>query len=171
MAQDYSDFRPSRLWRRMSAERRIDAAELFWGDEQSTDQQVEAIAAIASHMKFRTKSVLALPAEKRVKYLATLPNVSDTIAARALVSYHLERHRPMMAAFLDLLGISHENGLINDDDVSKPETAKLKAAAAELASKYPPEDVSLYFATLVSQDPDTWGELADTPQAQTAVAH
>jgi hypothetical protein len=171
MAQDYSDFRPSRLWRRLSAERRMDAAELFWGDEQSTDQQVEAIAAIASHMKFRTKSVLALPADKRVKYLATLPNVSDTIAARALVSYHLERHRPMMAAFLDLLGISHENGLINDDDVSKPDTAKLKAAAAELASKYPPEDVSLYFATLVSQDPDTWGELADTPQAQTAVAH
>ena len=171
MAQDYSDFRPSRLWRRMSAERRLDAAELFWGDEQSTDQQVEAIAAIASHMKFRTKSVLALPAEKRVKYLATLPNVSDTIAARALVNYHLERHRPMMAAFLDLLGISHENGLINDDEVSKPETAKLKEAAAELASKYPAEDVSLYFATLVSQDPDTWGELADTPQAQTAVAH
>jgi hypothetical protein len=171
MAQDYSDFRPSRLWRRLSAERRMDAAELFWGDEQSTDQQVEAIAAIASHMKFRTKSVLALPADKRVKYLATLPNVSDTIAARALVSYHLERHRPMMAAFLDLLGISHENGLINDDDVSKTDTAKLKAAAAELASKYPPEDVSLYFATLVSQDPDTWGELADTPQAQTAVAH
>jgi hypothetical protein len=155
----------------MSAERRMDAAELFWGDEQSTDQQVEAIAAIASHMKFRTKSVLALPAEKRVKYLATLPNVSDTIAARALVSYHLERHRPMMAAFLDLLGISHDNGLINDDEVTKPETGKLKAAAAELATKYPAEDVSLYFATLVSQDPDTWGELADTPQAQTAVAH
>lgn len=171
MTQDYSDYRPSRLWRRMSAERRMDAAELFWGDEQSTDQQVEAIAAIASHMKFRTKSVLALPAEKRIRYLATLPTVSDTIAARALVSYHLERHRPMMAAFLDLLGISHENGLINDEEISKPDTAKLRAAAAELASKYPADDVSLYFATLVSQDPDTWGELADTPQAQIAVSH
>ena len=171
MTQDYSDYRPSRLWRRMSAERRMDAAELFWGDEQSTDQQVEAIAAIASHMKFRTKSVLALPAEKRIRYLATLPNVSDTIAARALVSYHLERHRPMMAAFLDLLDISHENGLINDEEISKPDTAKLRAAAAELASKYPADDVSLYFATLVSQDPDTWGELADTPQAQIAVSH
>ena len=171
MAQDYSDFRPSRLWKRMSAERRMDAAELFWGDEQSTDQQVEAITAIASHMKFRTKSVLALPAEKRVKYLATLPNVSDTIAARALVNYHLEHHRPMMAAFLDLLGISHENGLINDEEISKPDTAKLSTAAAELASKYPAEDVSLYFATLVSQDPETWGELADTPQARIAVSH
>ena len=108
----------------MSTERRMDAAELFWGDEQSTDQQVEAITAIASHMKFRTKSVLALPAEKRVRYLATLPTISDTIAARALVNYHLERQRPMMAAFLDLLGISHENGLINDEDGAKPERGR-----------------------------------------------
>jgi hypothetical protein len=171
MAQDYSGFRPSRLWKRMSTERRMDAAELFWGDEQSTDQQVEAITAIASHMKFRTKSVLALPAEKRVRYLATLPNVSDTIAARALVNYHLEHQRPMMSAFLDSLGITHENGLINDEAVAKPDADKLRAAATELASKFPPDDVSLYFATLVSQDTDTWGELAETPEAQGALSH
>ena len=30
----------------MSAEQRLAAAEPFWTDEQSTDQQVEAIAAI-----------------------------------------------------------------------------------------------------------------------------
>ena len=38
--------------------------------------------------------------------------LSDTVAARALVNYHLERQRPMMAAFLDLLAIPHDNGLI-----------------------------------------------------------
>ena len=58
MEQDLSEFRPSRLWKRLPVERRIAAAELFWDDEQSTDQQLEAVAAIASHMKFRTKSVL-----------------------------------------------------------------------------------------------------------------
>ena len=49
----------------MPLERRIAAAELFWDDEQSTDQQIEAVAAIASHMKFRTKSVVGLAPEKR----------------------------------------------------------------------------------------------------------
>ena len=132
MTQDLSQFRPSRIWRRMPAERRLDAAELFWADDQSTDQQIEAVAAIATHMKFRTKSVLGLAPEKRIKYLAGLPVISDTVAARALVSYHLERQRPMMAAFLDSLGISHENGLISDENVSKPDAAKLKTAAAEL---------------------------------------
>src|SRR6476659_8932996 len=105
MDQDFSEFRPSRLWKRLPLERRIEAAELFWNDEQSADQQIEAISSIAAHMKFRVKSVLNLPPEKRTKYLATLPSISDAIAARALVSYHLDRQRPMMGAFLDALGI------------------------------------------------------------------
>lgn len=160
MTPDYSAFRPSRLWKRMSAERRTEAAELFWTDEQSSEQQVEAVAAIASHMKFRAKSVFGLPTAKRAKYLAGLPAVSDSVAARALVNYHLERQRPMMGAFLDSLGITHDNGLISEETVGRPDRERLKTAVAELASAYPPEDVALYFATLVSQDPDTWGDLA-----------
>ena len=166
MDQDLSAFRPSRLWKQLPIDRRIAAAELFWKDDQSTDQQVEAIAAIAAHMKFRTKSVLALAADKRTRYLASLPTISDSIAARALVNYHLDRQRPMMAAFLDALGIAHENGLINDEQVPKPDADKLKRAASDLASQFPPGDVALYLSTLVSQDPDTWGELGDAPEAR-----
>src|SRR5215212_4898370 len=130
---DLTEFRPSRLWKKMSPERRIAAAELFWSDEQSTEQQLEAVAALATHMKFRAKSVVGLPIERKAKYLATLPNVSETVAARALVNYHLERQRPMMGAFLDSLGITHEDGLISEENVTKPEPEQLKAAAAELS--------------------------------------
>jgi hypothetical protein len=161
MERDLSDFRPVRLWKRMTAEQRLAAAEPFWSDDQSTDQQIEAVALIASHMKFRTKSVVGLPPEKRIKYLATLPTISDAIVARALVSYHLERQRPMMAAFLDELGVTHENGLIADETVPVPDADKLSAAAKSLAQKFPVEDVRLYLSTLVSQDPDTWGGLVD----------
>jgi hypothetical protein len=166
MERDFSDFRPIRVWKRMTAEQRMAAAEPFWADEQSTDQQIEAVTLIASHMKFRTKSVVGLPPEKRVKYLATLPTISDAIVARALVSYHLERQRPMMAAFLDELGITHEDGLIADETVPAPSPEKLSAAATSLAEKFPVEDIRLYFATLVSQDPDTWGGLADELQQE-----
>lgn len=161
MAQDFSEFRPSRLWKRMPADRRLAAAALFWGDEQSTEQQIEAVAALAAHMKFRAKSVLTLPLERKAKYLTTLPNIPETVAARALVNYHLERQRPMMGAFLDSLGIAHDNGLIADASLATPDAARLKAAAADLAAQYAPDDVSLYFGTLISQDPDTWGALAE----------
>ena len=149
-------------------ERRLEAADLFWNDEQSADQQLEAVASIATHMKFRPKSVLTIAPERRAKYLATLPTMTDAIAARALVTYHLERQRPMMGSFLDLLGIPHENGLINDDHEVKPDAATVKKAAGELATQYPAEDVSLYFATLVSQDPETWKELVDVVEPATA---
>ena len=164
MTQDYSGFRPSKIWRRMPAERRTAAAELFWGDEQSAEQQVEACATIATQMKFRAKSVLNLPVEKKTRYLVNLPQVSDAVAARALVNYHLVLQRPMMGDFLDALGIAHEEGLIKDETVVKPDSDKLKAAADQIAGKYPAEDVALYFCTLVSQDPETWGELAQLPQ-------
>jgi hypothetical protein len=78
------------------------------------------------------------------------------------VNYHLERQRPMMGTFLDSLGIVHEDGLISEENTTKPEPEKLRAAAEELATKYPQPDVSLYLSTLVSQDPDTWGSLAES---------
>jgi hypothetical protein len=63
----------------------------------------------------------------------------------------------------------HEDGLISEENVSKPEPEVLRTAAAALAAKYPPEDVSLYFKTLVSQDPDTWGNLAELTTDDSAV--
>jgi hypothetical protein len=168
MDRDLSNFRPSKLWRRMPMERRIDAAGLFWEDEHSADQQMEAIASIATHMKFRPRSVIGLDPAKRAKYLAQLPTVTDAIAARALVNYHLERQRPMMGAFLDLLGIPHDNGLINEEHIAKPDPEKVKQAAKDLAATYPPEDVALYLATLVSQDPETWESLVDVAEPSSA---
>lgn len=165
MTQDFTGFRPSRLWRRLPLDRRTAAAELFWTDEQSADQQMEAVTAIATHMKFRPRSVMSLPIERLSKYLATLPVVPDTVAARALVNYHLAQQRPMMASFLDKLGIPHEEGLISEETVGTPDPEKLRQAADTLGSEYPPEDVSLYFSTLVSQDPETWGGLVDLVNA------
>jgi hypothetical protein len=164
MEQDLTAFRPSKLWRSMPLERRIAAATLFWDDEHSADQQLEAVAAIATHMKFRPRSVVSLAPERRAKYLAQLPTISDAIAARALVNYHLAQQRPMMGDFLDLLGIPHENGLIAEDHEVKPDAEKLRHAAKELAVKHPPDEVRLYLSTLVSQDPETWGGLVDAVQ-------
>ena len=164
MDRDLSNFRPSKLWKKMPLGRRIDAAGLFWDDEHSAEQQVEAVSAIASHMKFRPRSVLSLAPDRRAKYLAQLPAISDTIAARALVNYHLERQRPMMSAFLDLLGIAHENGLITEENVAKADPAKVQQAVKDLTEKFPADEVSLYLSTLVSQDPETWDALIEVSQ-------
>jgi hypothetical protein len=96
-----------------------------------------------------------------VRYLSALPALSDAVAGRILVAYHLAHQRPMLAAFLDALGIAHDNGVLAAQDLTPPDPAKLKDAAAALRAAFPAADVDLYFQTLLVQDPDTWGGLAD----------
>ena len=151
--------RPSQLWKQLSPERKLKAAEAFWSDENAAAEQAEAIATIATRIKFRIKSVLAMPSEKKAKQLLALPSVSELVAARLLVAFHLIHQRPMMATFLDTLGIKHEDGLITEEDMKPPATAALNSAVTGLRASYPEEDVSLYLSTLTWQDPETWGEL------------
>lgn len=144
----------------MPLEQRLDAARAFWLDEDATDDQVEALLLISEQKKFRPKTLMSLDADRKARHLATVPHVTDALAVRVLVLYHLTARRALMGTFLDALGIAHENGLIQDEHV-KPDPEKIRPAVAELARQFPAADVTLYLNTLLSQDPETWGALAD----------
>src|SRR3954470_18841865 len=158
-----STLTPSRLWRRMTADQRLRAARAFWAEEEATEDQMQAVMLIAQQKKFRPKFVLNLDDERRAKHLATMVGLPEALAARCLVVYHLAEHPEMMGAFLDALGLKHDNGLIEDDE-AKPDPEKIAPAVETIAAKYPAEDVSLYLTTLVCQDPETWGGLSAFPQ-------
>ena len=147
----------------MTADQRLRAARAFWAEDQAADDHVQAAMLIAQQKKFRPKFVLGLDDERRAKHLASLAVLPETLAARALVVYHLAEQREMMGAFLDALGVKHDNGLIEDDS-AKPAADNMSAAVDAIAAKFPPEDVSLYLTTLVCQDPETWGALNTLPQ-------
>jgi len=157
---------PSRLWKSLTLDQRERIARAFWLDEEAVEDQLQAALLIAQQKKFRPKTVVSLDVDRKARHLATLGSVPDSTAARALVVYHLAEQRPMMGAFLDALGIKHEEGIIAEEEVTPPTTDALKQAARTLAASYPGEDVSLYLSTLVWQDPDTWGPLADLPETK-----
>jgi hypothetical protein len=152
---------PSRLWKRLTSEQRQRAAYAFWSDPEATDDQVQAAFLIAQRKKFRPKTVIGLDLDRKARHLATVAGVSDQIAARALVTYHLAEQRPLMKAFLDALGIAHENGLIQEENV-KPDAARLKGAVEKISMEFPREDVRIYLDTLLCQDPETWGGLEES---------
>lgn len=143
----------------MPPEKRQAAASAFWEDENGFEQQAEAIVTLARRMNFRPKSLAALPHERRTRLLAGLMDVSEAVATRALIAYHLAAERPMMAAFLDAVGIEHDNGLITTDDVPVPAADKVAAGVAALKAGFPEDAVRLYLHTLVVLDGDTWGAL------------
>jgi hypothetical protein len=148
----------TRLWKNMTSAQRLAAADAFWRDEEATEDQIQAVMLIAQQKKFRPKSVIALDVERKARHLASIVNLPEALAARALIVYHLAAKRPMMCAFLDALGIEHEDGLIKEENVV-PDADKLAPAAALVGGQYPPEDVTLYLSTLLCQDPETWGGL------------
>ena len=160
--------RASRLWKDLPSDRRVRAAEAFWRDEDSPEiemQQVEALVAIAKRMNFRQKSVQAMSIDRRARALAQLPDVSDALATRALVAYHFQNQRPLMAAFLDALGVAHDNGLITVEELKPPDREQLASAVETVRAAFPKEDVALYLSTLVAVDEETWGQLGGIDSA------
>lgn len=145
----------------MTPDQRRRAAHAFWQDPDATDDQVQAAFLIAQQKKFRAKTVIGLDTDRKARHLASLVSLPEAIAARALVTYHLAEQRPMMGAFLDALGIEHENGLIKEDS-AKPDAAKLAPAVDTISKQFPLDDVRVYLDTLRCQDPDTWGGLDES---------
>lgn len=160
MASSLQDSRPARMWKALSEERRMAAATAFWADENAVAEQAEMLGIIARQINFRPKSVMTLPIERKARLLARNQQVSDIVAARLLVAYHLAHQRPMMKAFLDKLGMPHEDGLLNDD-VKAPGADVMKAAVQQVMTEFPEDDARLYFTTLLLQDPQTWGGLEE----------
>ena len=153
--------RASQLWKLMTDDQRRRAAEAFWNEGDAGAEHAEVVGLLSRRLNFRVKSVLALPLEKKAKYTAGLAAVSDGVAGRLLVTFHLAHQRPMMATFLDGLGIAHDNGLIADDAQPAIDAEKLPTAVTALREAYPAEDVDLYLHTLRLQDHATWGAVGE----------
>ncbi len=151
--------RPAALWKAMTDGQRQAAATAFWDDDESVAEQTEVMLLLAKKLNFRYKSVETMAPDRKAAHLLKLAQVSEGVAARLLVTYHLATQRKMMGAFLDGLGITHEDGLIADEEVPKPDAATLEASAKAIVAGHPPEDVRLYFTTLLMQDPETWADL------------
>jgi hypothetical protein len=154
----------AKIWKHLPDATRLKAADAFWKEEDGLEQQIEALGLLARHMKARPKFIAGLSTERRAKYLAAYPSMPEALAARLLVSYHLAHQRPMLRAFLDALGLKHEDGLIAEDQEQALAASTLGPAAAALDEQFPHPDVTVYLATLLTQDPSTWAGLADLPQ-------
>jgi len=133
--------------------------------EDAADDQVQAAMLIARQRKFRLKTVVGLGVDRQARHLASLTLIPDAVAGRILIAYHLANRRPMMSRFLDALGVPHDEGVIQEDGPA-PDASKLAPAAAEIGREFPLDEVRLYLNTLVCQDPETWGGLADLPLMQ-----
>lgn len=150
-----------RLWKHLTSDERQDAAAAFW-KEPPQEALAGALGAIIKARHLRPQVARTLPVTERTRILATLLDPGEAVAASLLVALHLAERRKLLAAFLDRLGLPHEDGVLKDDDTQPPapiDASAVHTAAAAVRATFPAHQVDVYFNTLWLQDPERWTAL------------
>jgi hypothetical protein len=150
----------TRLWKTLAKEDRLLAAASFWRDTPA-ELAGSALGAVVRARKLRPQVARTLSDEQRTQALAGVLEPGETVAASLLVALHLAARRPLLGAFLDALGLPHEDGLLKEEADAQPAPgeAELAAAIEKLKSGFPAQQVELYLNTLWLQDPERWAGL------------
>lgn len=161
---------PSDIWAELDPETRRRAAEaLYRGGASSESGRRHADVALAARLNFREVAVRRLPVERRVQYLVGRVRPDDALASSLLLAMHLDHRRSLLEAFLTLLEIPNQNGLIRDDhDLRPPEAGRLAGAVEALYGSHAADEVDLYLASLVAMDPHAWSGLVPILRARAA---
>jgi hypothetical protein len=152
----------SRLWKRLTPEERQAASRAFWS-EPAHESTAQALAAIVKARRVRPQVARSMPAEEQARVLASILDPGETVAASLLVALHMGDRRPMLGAFLDALGMQHEDGILKDDPGGSATDEGVRAAAERLLAAHPARDVVVYLNTLWLQDPERWGAIERLP--------
>lgn len=161
----------TRLWKRLPPQERLAAAQHFW---QQPPQELlgTALGAIVKARRLRPQVARSLPPEARARALAMLLDPGEPLAAALLVALHLGERRALLVAFLDALGLPHEEGLLGEeaDRQPAPTPDAVRSALRPLLASFPAAELSVYLNTLWLQDPERWAALPEAADALPAQA-
>ena len=147
-----------RVWKRLNREERLAAAAAFWREPPEI-LVATALSSIVAARHLRPQAARALSEEARAQALAAILDPGETLASSLLVALHLDQRRGLLAAFLDAVGLPHQDGLLQEDEHATPSPLSQDAARAgvqALASRFPLDQVQTYLNTLWLQDPGRW---------------
>src|SRR5512147_524502 len=143
----------TRIWKHLTPEERLAAAHAFFA-EPTRELAGTAVAALAKARHMRPQAARSLPPDAQARILATTLDPGEPLAQGLLVSLHLAERRPLLAAFLDALGLPNE-----DAEPLPPVTEDAARHAVASLSAFPREQVLTYLNTLLLQDPERWKAL------------
>ena len=89
--------------------------------------------------------------------LAGVLDPGEGVAASLVVALHLDERRPLLASFLDSVGLPHKNGILEEEGPPEPlAEAVARQGVQSLLKQFPPSQVWTYLNALWLQDPDRW---------------
>ncbi len=150
----------SRLWKHLLPEDRLAATNAFF-KEPSPEVVGMAMGAIVRARHMRPQAARALAPDAQARILATVLDPGETLAASLLVALHLAERRPLLAAFLDALGVPHEDGIVKEEAEGPSVDAPRVRKGLEALSSFPAPQVETYLNTLWLQDPERWAVIPE----------
>ena len=159
-----------KLWKALTPEERAQGISAALADDENGWVKTTTRGAVAGALKFRPQTVATWPKPKLVSEAARLPLDDVQLLSAYVVDLHLGHRRPMMAAFLDELGIANDEGRIDSEttEVGPQDPTAVRKAADTIAARYPADEIATYFLTLLLQDAAVWGGLTDWLASQGA---
>jgi hypothetical protein len=141
----------NRIWRQLPNEIRVSASKVFWA-EPTKEQKQLLVAALAKATNVREISVRrALPA-RLISWTAATLSLPDQIVNNLLQDYLLHDHRATIVSYLDLLGIPHSDGMIEESfDLASLPKERVQDAARTLLASTDRTAAELYLKYLVVQ--------------------
>ncbi len=145
------------------------ATRAFCDSSEQKDAQRTVEIALAQRLHARPQFIRKLSPEKKASYLAG--DTPNPILFQALMfSYHFAQHAPMLADFLNALGIPNQGGRYEAENLPPPSPEALEKAVAELREKYQPTDVLVYVAALLTSDNQFWAGLSPIVEKEVQAA-
>ncbi len=119
-----------------------------------------SLKAVAEARKLRPVFMERQPrAQRDAQILATLAKPSlELVTANLIRGWLLKKHQSLLGDFLDALGISHKEGVVEDLPATM-EDEKLKAAVETVLTKHPQEVVAVYLNAFSEMNEVEWPNL------------
>lgn len=119
-----------------------------------------ALNAVAEARKVRPVFLERQPRTQRhATMLAVLTRPSmELVAGNLIRQWLVKKQNTMLGEFLDALGITHKEGVV-DDLPATMDDEKLKAAVEGLLAKHPPEVVAVYLLAFNDMNEANWPNL------------
>jgi hypothetical protein len=152
--------RPHQIFSAMSQE----DSERIMGriSEEAPEIFRQTVVAAAAALKFRPQYLQKQPIAKRVSAIRrsmARPSASP-LAEEVFAIYFLKCRLELLTEWLDLLGLTHEEGVLTDDEIICPEAAELEKKVAKFRAGKD-EDCELLLQIFAGQAAIEWPVLDD----------
>jgi hypothetical protein len=151
--------KPNQIFAAMTPERCQEILAAISEESPESTKQIVATAAVA--LKFRPQYLLKQPPAKRAASVRrALSRIqSGQMAEELLAVYFLKCRLELLTEWLDLLGLEHEEGILQNDVVEAPDKAQLEKHVAEFRGAGNESDRELLLQTFSAQAAIDWADL------------